>query len=115
MPKWRAQVRLPEALDLAIRDFSVKQTIKLQDLIEAMIRDGAETIRPQGAAYVFVTPAVWGETSRVPVEYVIDQKYNAVVESLTAGMAGAGKRGRALAEVIHLGAKKRGIEDKKTA
>lgn len=106
---WRAKIKLPVELDRKIRDHAVRNTIKLRALVEDMIDEGAEVISGQGAGYTFQAQVVWGKQNLVEFEYVVGEDYRAKVDGLTAAMAGAGKRGKALAETIYISALKRGF------
>lgn len=107
MAVWRARVKLPLATDTAIRDFAIKNGKKLKNAVQEMIDDGIETIRKDGAAYVFTYPAIWDAGDCPEVEYVIDDSYKVEVDSLTASVTGKGKLGKALAEAILIGARLR--------
>lgn len=106
---WRAKIKVPASLDRGIRDHAVRNTVKLRSLVEEMIDDGATVISAQGAGYAFQAQEAWAGETLNEVEYVLGDEYRAKVDGLTAAMKGAGKRGKALAETLHIGAKKRKI------
>ena len=104
---WRANDKVPQLLDAAIRDHAVRNEIKLRSLVEEMIDEGAEVIRRQGVSYVFQSADTWQGTSLVSIQYVISAEYRNKVESLTAAMTGSGKLGKALAETLYIASQNR--------
>ena len=110
MANWRARVKLPASLDAQIRDHAVKGKVQLKEAVQAMIDDGVVAISQGGVAYQFTYPAVWAASDTcAEFEYVVDASYRGKVGGVTAGLKGAGKLGKALAECILIGARNRGI------
>lgn len=109
MANWRAQVRLPAGLDQKIKEHAVAQRMKLKDAVQAMIDDGIEEMRANGAGHSFIHANLTSAPDVGNFEYVIDERYRAEVDSVTAFITGQGKRGKALTETIGLGARRRGL------
>lgn len=106
---WRAKIKISSELDRKIRDHAVRNTTKLRALVEELIDEGAEVISSQGADYIFEAHTSWPPAELAEVEYVLGDEYRAKIDGLTAAMKGAGKRGKALAETLHIAARDRGI------
>lgn len=109
MANWRAQVRLPSGLDKKIKAHAVGQRTKLKDAVQAMIDDGLAEIRANGENHAFLHTDLTAAADAGYFEYVIDERYRGEVDSVTAFITGQGKRGKALAETIGLGARRRGL------
>lgn len=107
MGTWRAQVRLPGALDRKIRKFAVDQKMKLKDAVQAMIDDGVAEIRASADDHKFCYAELIAASDADKFEYVIDDRYRNEIDSVTAFVLGQGKRGKALTETIGVGARKR--------
>lgn len=109
MAKWRAQIRLPRSLDTKIRAHAVDRKVNLTKAVQMMIDDGLAEIREDGAAHQFMYETLFSAVDVTKVEYVIDEKYRAEIDTVTAFITGKGKVGKALAETIGLGSRKRGL------